>query len=186
MVRCPPIVLKLEGFPLLARPGCSWTPTQSSNRRANDKLVPGNTINKHIRYNKPGGSKLLRMSRRPSCAHIILYSIPNFLAPSDCPFIGSSITALLGAAIKSVITGVVIGDKLDNQIFGLSQLAPWKIKIHQLLSHGIYSLLSHMPLHAHMAFQPHINPSKMLFTDNPGIRVLGCPRATRPREYLLP
>ena len=28
---------------------------------------------------------------------------------------------LLGAAIKSVNTGVVIGDKLDNQIFGLSQ-----------------------------------------------------------------
>ena len=28
---------------------------------------------------------------------------------------------ILGAAIKSVNTGVVIGDKLDNQIFGLSQ-----------------------------------------------------------------
>ena len=27
---------------------------------------------------------------------------------------------LLGAAIKSVNTGVVIGDKLDNRIFGLS------------------------------------------------------------------
>ena len=35
---------------------------------------------------------------------------------------------MLGAAIKSVNTGIVIGDKLDNQIFGLSQLEPWKIK----------------------------------------------------------
>ena len=30
-------------------------------------------------------------------------------------------SSLLGAAMKSVNTGVVIGDKLDNQIFGLSQ-----------------------------------------------------------------
>ena len=42
--------------------------------------------------------------------------------------------AVLGAAIKSVNTGVVIGDKLDNQTFKFSQLEPWKIKIHQLLS----------------------------------------------------
>ena len=48
--------------------------------------------------------------------------------------VGSPICNLLGAAIKSVNTWVVIGDKLDNQIFGLSQLEPWKIKIHQLLS----------------------------------------------------
>ena len=33
---------------------------------------------------------------------------------------------VFGAAIKSVNTGAVIGDKLDNQIFGLSQLEPWK------------------------------------------------------------
>lgn len=33
---------------------------------------------------------------------------------------------LLGAGIKSVDIGVVIDKKLDNQIFELSQLAPWK------------------------------------------------------------
>ena len=41
---------------------------------------------------------------------------------------------ILGAGVKSVNTGVVIGDKLDNQIFEGSHLAGWKIKIRQLLS----------------------------------------------------
>ena len=51
-----------------------------------------------------------------------------------CEVFEPTSTYILGAVIKSVNTGVVIGDKLDNQIFGLSQLESWKIKIHQLLS----------------------------------------------------
>ena len=43
---------------------------------------------------------------------------------------------LLGAGIKFVSTGVVIGNKHDNQIFELSKLLLWKIKIHQLLNSG--------------------------------------------------
>lgn len=41
---------------------------------------------------------------------------------------------VLGRGIKSVNTGIVIGDKLDKQIFKVSQLASCKVKIHKLLS----------------------------------------------------
>ena len=41
---------------------------------------------------------------------------------------------VLGAGVKSVNTGVVIGNKLDNQIFEVSHSGAWKIKISQLFS----------------------------------------------------
>ena len=46
---------------------------------------------------------------------------------------------VLRAGIKSVNTGVVTGNKLDNQIFELSKLTPQEIKNGQLLS------LKHFP-----------------------------------------
>lgn len=67
-----------------------------------------------------------------------LFEIPPSLSPSDLryahlgPF--SYYIIVLGIWTRSVNTGVVIGNKLDNQIIELSKLAPWKITNHQLLS----------------------------------------------------
>ena len=53
------------------------------------------------------------------------------LYPSDlrCAHLGlfSYYIIVLGAGINSVNTGVVIGNKIDNKIFELSTLAPWKV-----------------------------------------------------------
>ena len=65
------------------------------NRVAIRELMSGGIVNNHT-IQKTGGLKLLRMSGRISCARIILYSISNCLALSNCPFIGSPITALCG------------------------------------------------------------------------------------------
>ena len=67
-------------------------------------------------------------------------------------------------------TGGVIGDKLSNQIFELSQLEPWKIKIPQFLSkkcsQNFFSFnIYDIPLHVHMAYKPSTHPSKILFMD---------------------
>jgi len=77
---------------------------------------------------------------------------------------------VFGAGIKPANAGIAIGDKLDNQIFELGQLAPWKVKIHQLLFLkyllNFYSFdLYTAPMHVHMAYRIHTRPSKTLFTD---------------------
>ena len=67
-------------------------------------------------------------------------------------------------------TGGVIGNKLSDQIFELSQLEPWKIKIHHFLSkkcaQNFFSFnIYDIPLHVRMACEPSTHPSKVLFMD---------------------
>ena len=82
----------------------------------------------------------------------------------------SATIAVLGPGIKSVNTGVVIGNKLDKQIFELSKLAPWKITNYQLLSlkrSRNFFFLTYISLHVHMPYEPQAHPSKIRFTDQP-------------------
>ena len=62
-------------------------------------------------------------------------------------------------------TGVVIGDKLDSQIFEGSHSAGWKIKIRQLLSlkcsRNFPSFNILVPMHVHMSYNPRSHPSKI-------------------------
>ena len=66
-----------------------------------------------------------------------LFDMFLFFYPSDLSSLCTSelfscYIVVPGAGMKSVNTGVVIGNKLDNQIFELSQLAPWEIGTRQL------------------------------------------------------